>query len=120
MIHEKMIVSIEPGPEWKNNIICSTCGMREMIDLDFIELMNVHEHECEGYTEAAEKFEEGDRVEYSDYGLAWLSKTEEDNRQGDVIRLSGASDSAVVVVWDGTSSERYIDFRFLSKVEEVS
>lgn len=120
MIPEKMIVSVEPGAEWTNNIICRNCGMRDMIDLDFIELMKIHEQECNGFTEAAEKFEEGDRVEYSDYGLAWLSKTEEDNRKGDVIRLSGASDSAVVVVWDGTSSERYIDFRFLSKVEEVS
>lgn len=73
-----------------------------------------HTIECDGMADPRERFEVGDRVEFSEFGRLRLDS---DPREGEVIGFSRKYDHCVRVVWDGTTSPRRYAHRFIKHVD---
>lgn len=92
-------------------IECERCGAR-MRDSDRTrEEMRLHEDECDGISDPRERFEDGDRVEYSDFGLKRLGR---EQRGGEVVGFSRKHDHCVRVRFDGNKTPNRLAHRFVT------
>lgn len=82
-------------------IECESCG-KELRDTENARKeMKVHENECNWTDDPRERFEVGDRVQYSDFGKFRLDK---DDREGEVVGFSRKNENLVRVRWDGNKT----------------
>lgn len=75
--------------------------------------MGLHEAECDGLDDPRERFNIGDRVEYSDFGRERLDR---DQRQGEVVgfgRTSAGHGHCVRVLWDGRKTPSRLAHAFI-------
>jgi len=100
--------TLDPPFRSENGIQCEKCGMKMFEGERQRKEMKLHEKECTGHRKADEKFEKGDRVKYSDFGLKRLDR---EQRKGKVVGF-GRDNKGVRVKWDGnkTASKYSLDF----------
>ncbi len=104
----KIESNINPPFLSEEGIKCEKCGMKMFDEEQQRKEMKLHEAECTGHRKADEKFDKGDRVQYSDFGLERLNR---EQRKGKVVGF-GRDNKGVRVKWDGnkTASKYSIDF----------
>lgn len=96
-------------------IRCENCGI-DMRDSDTSRHeMQLHEAECDWPDDPIERFEKGDTVQYSDFGLYRLGR---EPRTGEVIGFS-RDPHLVRVRWAGNQSTSTIAHSFVKKLEDV-
>lgn len=96
-------------------IECESCGI-EMFDTeDCREEMEIHEAECSWTDDARERFDVGDRVQFSDFGLRRL---DEDQREGKVHGFhEDRTQTNVRVSWDDRKTLGRYAHSFIKHVE---
>ncbi len=94
-------------------IQCSNCGI-EMRDTEQTrEEMELHESECFGTTDPRERFEVGEKVKYSKFGMERLNK---EQRYGEIAGFSH-DDHCVRVLWDGRKTPAKYAHTFIKHQE---
>lgn len=109
----KMEGSLEPSFLSEGGIKCEECGMKMFDRERQRKEMKLHEEECTGHRKADKKFDKGDKVQYSDFGLERLNK---DQRTGEVVGFS-RDKSNVYVRWKGNKSASSYSLDFIKKGE---
>lgn len=94
----------------ERTLACESCSCRIFEGHDGHKEMELHEQECSGYDTARERFEKGDRVEYSKFGL---SRLEYDQRAGEVVGFARKNERCVRVLWDDRSTPQRLSHRFV-------
>jgi len=100
--------------EENGKIVCEQCGMKMFDEERQRKEMKLHEPECSGTKKAKEKFDIGDEVKYSDFGLERLDR---DQREGEVIGFSEDKEG-VRVRWVGNKTGSKFNRAFIKKLEE--
>jgi hypothetical protein len=98
----------------RETISCDSCGIRVWDTETGREEMEVHEAECDWTDDPRERFERGDRVQFSDFGRQRLDN---DHREGEIVGFS-EDPSLVRVTWDGRKTSERLVHSFIKHVEE--
>lgn len=98
----------------KPTIECDSCGLTMFDTPNTRDEMDVHEAECDWLDTPRERFEVGDRVQYSDFGRARLNR---EHREGEIAGFS-ADVRLVRVRWDGNKSASRYAHLFIKHVED--
>jgi len=90
---------------------CPNCGLK--VWAEFVDDLAVHRKECDWPSDPRERFEVGDRVEYSEFGKLRLDK---DHREGKIAGFSN-EEHCVRVQWDGNKSATRYAHYFIKHTE---
>jgi hypothetical protein len=90
------------GMDRNETVQCRECGLKMWAECN--DEMALHERECDGVDDPRSRFEEGDRVELSDFGVSRLGR---ERRHGHVVGFCAPpNDHCVRVQWDSLESEK--------------
>lgn len=98
----------------RETIECGSCGTTMWGTEDTREEMGLHEGECDGVDDPRERFEVGDRVQYSDFGRRRLDR---DHREGEIAGFS-EEPGLVRVRWDSNKTASRYAHAFIKPTSE--
>jgi hypothetical protein len=94
----------------ERTLTCESCNCRVFDRDPERSELELHEQECSGHDTARERFDRGDRVEYSKFGL---SRLDYDQRVGEVVGFARKNERCVRVLWEDRSTPQNLSHRFI-------